>query len=549
MTHMILPPVDDRPWPTLGSQVCAWLSANLVFGPGDLRGMPYELDDEDRALFYRAYEVYPPLHPKAGKRRFTSVVWMLRKGSKKSERAAALAAVELAPDGPVRCDGFHKVDGVWEPVGRPVTDPYIPIVAYSEKQAEDTAFSALYVMLSEGPAADRFDIGLDRILRARGDGKAEALSTSPDSRDGGRTTFQIKEEPHRWVLPRQHEANVTMTANLAKRPIADPWELFPSTAYQPGQDSVLERLHTGARLSLEQGEEHARRSRMFFFYRWADESIDISTPEGLLEAIDDASGPTISAWSDNDRIAAQWDAADANGPYLERVWLGRIKKSASSAFDPVRFAALGDPEHVVQRADPEANTRGTLVTLAFHGARYWDAAALVATEIATGYQWPIEVWQRPVDVDEWEVPETDVDAAVELAFSTLTVWKFYLNPDRWETLAATWAARYGEDRVLSWRTNAWTHMSRASRAFGEAMATGELTHSGDPRYVAHVGATHKRYLSQIRDEDGRPVWVPGKERPDSPFPINTVLAGIIGWQARTDAIKAGALAPVEWRVA
>jgi hypothetical protein len=43
----------------LGPQVCAFIEDHLVFGPGDLRGEPAQLDDEKRALVYRMYEVYP----------------------------------------------------------------------------------------------------------------------------------------------------------------------------------------------------------------------------------------------------------------------------------------------------------------------------------------------------------------------------------------------------------------------------------------------------------------------------------------------------------
>jgi hypothetical protein len=557
--HMILPPEDDRPWPTLGPQVCAWMTSSLAFGPGDLRGLPYELDDEDRALLYRLYEVFPPLHPKAGKRRFNTGVVMLRKGTKKSERAGAIAAVELAPDGPVRCDGFRQVDGVWEPVGRPVVDPYIPMVAYSEKQAEDTAFAAMYVMIAEGPAADRFDVGLDRIMRVRGDGKAEALSTAPDSRDGGRTTFQVKEETHRWTLPRQLEAHRTMKANLAKRPIADPWELHVTTAYEPGAGSLAEKMHAGARYQLEQGEETARRSRMFFFYRWADESIDITTPEGLLDAIDDASGPAAAVWSDYDRIADQWTEAGADPRYLERTWLNRVKKGAGQAFDVPLWETRvpevdeGEPPYAVAKAERDDDGRivkaGALIALSWHGARYWDAADLVGTEITTGFQWLVAHWQRPPDVDEWEVPEDEVDLAVDAAFSEYSVWRFYVHPTAWESSSARWAATYGADRVLAWKTNAWTQLTRAVRAFVEAIASGEENHADDERLTAHVGAAHKRYLTSIRDDDGKPVWVPVKERADSPFPINAVMAAIIGWQCRLDAVKAGALEPVEWKVA
>jgi hypothetical protein len=548
MTVLQLPPEDRHLWPTLGPQVCALMEADLVFGPGDLRGQPYRLDDEDRAFIYRLYEVHPHGTPRAGKRRFDSGVLMTRKGTKKSERAGAIAAVELHREGPVRCDGFRRVDGVWQPVGRPVTDPYIPMVAYTEQQAEDTAFASLYVMISEGPAADHFDIGMTRIMRARGDGKAEALATAPDSRDGARTTFQVKEETHRWTLPRQLEAHQTMAANLAKRPIAEPWELHVTTAYVPGEGSLAEKMHDAARNTLKQGDAVARRSRMFFFYRWADESIDTATPEGLNDAIDEASGPVVAKWSDQERIANQWDAAGADPRYLERTWLNRVKRRSEQAFDIPRWNELATPKYDVVAADPDNDVAGALIVLGYHGARYWDAAALIATEVATGFQWPMGIWEHPLEADGWQVPEDEVLLAVSDAFERYNVWKFYLNPDRWESTAAAWINDYGDDRVMAWRTNAWTHMSRAVRAYAEAIRAGELHHSGDDTFAAHIGAARQRFLS-IRDDDGKPVWVPAKERADSPHAINAALAGIISWQARLDALKTGAMEPVVWTAA
>lgn len=187
MTILCVPAIEESPWPSLGPQVCSFIEDYLVFGPGDLRGEPARLDSEKRALIYRAYEVFPPGHPQAGRRRFKRVAISLRKGSAKTEFAAWIAAAELHPDGPVRCDGF---DAYGRPVGRGVVDPYIPMVAYTEEQSEDLAYGALRVILQYSQIADDFDIGLERIMRVNGDGKAVALASAPDARDGARTTFQ-----------------------------------------------------------------------------------------------------------------------------------------------------------------------------------------------------------------------------------------------------------------------------------------------------------------------------------------------------------------------
>jgi hypothetical protein len=49
----------------------------------------------------------------------------------------------------------------------PVTDPYIPLVAYTEEQSDELAYGALRVILDESPLRDDFDIGLERIMRKK----------------------------------------------------------------------------------------------------------------------------------------------------------------------------------------------------------------------------------------------------------------------------------------------------------------------------------------------------------------------------------------------
>ena len=234
---VLMVPKDDTAYPTLGGQVCDFIEDNLVHGPGDLRGQPITLDPEKRALIYRMYEVYPQGHDWAGRRRFKRAALSLRKGSAKTELAALVAICELCQDAPVRCDGWDA-DG--QPVGVGVTDPYIPMVAYTEEQSDELAYGALRVILEYSRIADDFDIGLTRVVRLGGDGKAVSLATAPDARDGARTTFEIFDETHRLILPRQKMAHRTMLANLPKRYIADAWALEVTTAPSPGEGSVAE---------------------------------------------------------------------------------------------------------------------------------------------------------------------------------------------------------------------------------------------------------------------------------------------------------------------
>src|SRR5690606_11425586 len=154
------------------------------------------------------------------------------------------------------------------PIGGPVTDPYIPLVAYTEEQSDELAYGALKSILEESPIAHLFDIGLERIMRKSGDGRAVSLSSSPSARDGARTTFMVFDETHWWVLPRLKQAHQTMLANLPKRRAADAWALEVTTAPEPGAGSVAEGTMEYARAIAE---GRAKDSTLFYFHRQASD--------------------------------------------------------------------------------------------------------------------------------------------------------------------------------------------------------------------------------------------------------------------------------------
>jgi hypothetical protein len=414
MGALVVPPPDEEPWPTLGPEVCAFLEANAVHGPGDLKGRPYRLDADKRAFIYRAYEVFPHGHPRAGKRRFKRFGLSLRKGTAKTELAAAIAYAELHPDGPVRCDGWRQDAGMWVPVGRPVVDPYVPMVAYTEEQTEDLAYAALYVMVTEGPDAGLFDAGLERILRlddrGRADGKAVALASSPDARDGARTTFQHFDETHRFTLPRLVEAHETMLQNVPKRMGADAWSLETTTTYTPGEGSVAEATHEEAE-QVAKGK--VRNSTFLFIHREATprDGENLDDPEQLRAAIREASGPGRGAWEDFDgqveSIADLYQQAKrrGNAAYFERVWLNRRKQGARQAFDAARWAALKRIREL---------PKGGPITLGLDGSKWRDSTGIVATDLLTGWQWLAGWWEHPGAADasgrclpmRWRAPWT-----------------------------------------------------------------------------------------------------------------------------------------------
>jgi hypothetical protein len=395
----------------------------------------------------------------------------------------------------------------------------------------------LRVILGRSEVAGDFDIGLERILRKHGDGKAVALASAPDARDGARTTFQHFDEVHRFTLPRLVRAHRTMMANIPKRPKADSWSLETTTAPEPGSGSVAEATMDYAK-AVRDG--RISDAQLFFFHREASDDHDLTKPEGVRAAVVEASGPGIAAWSDIDSIARQWQDPTNDRAYLERVWLNRLVQSESQAFDVERWRALARPVNPVKPGD--------LITLGFDGAMFHDSVALVATHVETGYQWLPGLWECPLDpvqAKTWQVPVEEVDACVRRMFELYSVWRMNADPPYWQSWISAWSGAFGEDRVVAWWTNRSRPMAQALIAYRTDMQAGILTHDGDPRLTRHVGNSRRHNLQGQTDEQGHPLWNIRKERPDSPHKMDAAMASVLSWEARLAAIALNAVADGE----
>jgi hypothetical protein len=533
VSTFVTPPLDEEQWPTLGRQVCQLIEERAVFGPGSLKGQPARLDDEKRAVIYKAYEVYPRGHELAGRRRFRRVRISWRKGTAKTELLGWVAYAELHPEAEVRFDGW---DAYGNPVGRPVRDPYIPLLAYTADQVEELAYNVLYVVCTDGPDADLFDSGLERIVRlderGRADGKAVPLAQSPNARDGARTTFQGYDETHRLNMARHLAAYETMEANLPKRPLDDPWSMGITTAGEPGGGSVAELDKDEAEL-IAKGK--VDEPELFYFHRQASDGHDLTTMAGRVEAVREASGPA-AAWSDLRGIAKQWDRPGSDHSYLERVWLNRWTQTDAQAFDAKRWRELGRSGYRIPRGAP--------VTAGLDGSRWKDTTALVVTEIETGFQHRFGLWV-PEDLPDGEVPVLEVDQAVAEMFDRWHVVRFYGDPARgWDARLADYSGRHGPKVVAEFYTDS-RNLRRTAlmcRSYAQSIKAGEVTNDGDDDFLLHVGAAQKRNTN-MQDDEGKFLWVMSKERPDSPRKIDLAMAGGLSWQARLDAMAKGSWEP------
>lgn len=530
-------PAYDGDWPTLGWGVIDWAEARLVHGPGDILGQRLKLDGEKVGFILRAYEIFPKGHPLEGYRRFNQVSLSLPKGSAKTELGAIIAAAELAPDAPVRFDRWAS-DGT--PIGRPVNDPFVPMVAYTEKQSDELVYGALRQILLHSSIKEDFEIGIEKIVRRNGSGTAISLAGSPGGNDGARTTFQVFDETHHHTTPELLRSWNTMTANIPKRAAkSDPWTLEITTAFDPAEDSVARRAYNYAR-AVHEG--RAKNAKLFYFHRQAPDETDWNDPEQRVQGIIAARGPYVSAWAGEAgiaAIAAEWDNPEKNRDFLARVWGNQIRHANARAFD---LGAWSRRKREGYKIPP-----GAKITLGFDGAQTDDSTSLAATEVETGFQELLGLWERPADADEkWRIDEERVDEAVTDAFKRFSVVRMYADPWYWQEWLSRWTGRYTDKVVIEFHTNKWRRMADAVHAYTAAMSdpspesltAPRLSHSGDERFTRHIGNAFKKMLD-IRDDKGERMHVIQKERKDSPHKMDAAMAGCLSWQARLDAIAEG----------
>lgn len=528
--ELVVPRLDEAAlFPSLGGFVCAFIEGHLVHGPGDVRGHPAELTVEFRRFVWRAYELYPPGHPHEGRRRIKRAALSRRKGYAKTELLAWLAITELDPDGPVRFAEWFKVNdrkgksdeltrrvleagyqhGDVIPLGRPVRDPYIPLVATTEEQSDDLAFAAARDILELCPLGMNYDVGLERITHRSAPGVLKSLAAAPTAREGARTSFQGFDETHLFVSPRLKGAHQTMLRNMPKRFEADPWALEVTTMYEPGELSVAESTHSYA---LDVAEGRIKDAALLFDHRQAALVHDLSRRRELIRAIEEASGDALD-FADVPAIANEYLDPTKDRQAFRRYWLNQRVKGSS------RWIA---PEIVDELVHPRRRARaGAAVVLAFDGSYNRDSTALVLATIAERpHVELVAAWERPLSDAGWRVSRAAVLEKIDETLERYDVREFAPDPFGWHREIEELEERLG-DTVVIFPTNKPALMGPAATTFLEDAKDGLFSIDGTEVLRRHlgncIGVTRAGYV------------VPTKSSTDSPDKIDGAIAAVVAY--------------------
>lgn len=552
MPHdIITAPGHDRSR-SLGWLAVRWIEAFCLYGRGDVAGRRLHmafpdaipLSNELVELLVDAYAL-----EEDGRRMYDTVFYSRPKGSNKSGVAAWIGLFEGM--GPCRFDGWAKGGEVYEllgfrytyragePMGRPINHPFLRIMATEESQTGHVYDEFVY-SLENGPLRMAFergdDIGLGRVILPDG-GEVRPSTASSSAKDGGLESWACFDEVHLYYKPELIRMYETVTRNLAKREAAQPWAFIPTTMYEPTRGSIAELLHEEAR-EIRAGTAAA--TRLYFNHRFAPPETnmddDASFDAGLREAYGDA-----ASYIDIKGLIQRRRSKTASREFTAQFFLNQATASGGRAFDLVKWDAS------LVAKTKKFRRPGEMIALGFDGSRTQDSTSLKATHLESGFQWRIGTWERPDNAGpEWEVPEAEVDAAVAEAFATYRVMLFYADTSKWEAAVARWAGLYNHAKdeskaiVVKWPVQLHKKTAVAIKSYAVAIQNGEVLHGDDALARRHLANAY-RLPQNFTDDDGSPLWLIMKERPQSPNKIDDAYAGVLSWQARNDAIAKGAL--------
>jgi hypothetical protein len=416
-----------------------------------------------------------------------------------------------------------------EAMAVPWPTPLIQITAFSEKQT-DNIYSALRPMIERGPLADVIPRLGEEFIRLPRGGRIDVVTSEARSRLGQRVTFVPQDETGIWTA----SAKMIEVAETQRRGLAGMGGRAEETtnAWDPNENSVAQRTAEAADRTGDIFRWHPLPPKGLSYRNKVDrrkihETVYAGCPWVSLDAIEGEAAELIAV-----------DPGQA-----ERFFGNRPVAGSGVAFDLEVFKDLARPE-LLDGTDPQQRRVPwhSVITIGVDGARHDDALAMVATDVRTGYQWPLDIIERPQDApDDYEHDQARADGALAEAFERFNVWRVYIDPQWLDHLVEQWSNRYGTKRIVEWLTYRPRQIAWAVREYEQAVAAGDVTHNGNPTFVRHIGNAQRRMLTVLDDRE-RPMHTLAKDASRSPRKIDAAMAAVLSWKARGDALQAGVVA-------
>ena len=490
---------------SLAEQIAAWCWDYLRLPDGPDAGDPWVFTDEQYRFLAWWYA-----HDEQGRWLYRRATLRRMKGWGKDPLGAVLCAVEAF--GPCRVG----------PGGRAIRHPagWVQVVAVSRDQTR-TTMRLFPGLIPESTREElRVDVHKEIVHIDGGRSVIEAITSSPHSAEGPRSTFVLRNEIQNWLASNEgHEMADVIDGNLAKSRDGSARALSLCNAHVPGLDSVGER-EWDAFQAIEQG--RSRATGVLYDSLEAPPDTSLVEEESLRRGLELARGDAI--WLDVDRLIGEiWDPRTPASE-SRRKYLNQLVAAEDAWVAPHEWDVLADRSLRLEE--------GEQIALGFDGGKSDDHCALVAVRIDTGDAHVLDVW----DPERYggEAPRDQIDGAVEQAFERFDVVAFYSDLAEWESYVDRWAeahartlcARATPKNAVAWDMRRSKESTRAAEWLHDEIVEQAFRYDADPRLRQHVLNARRRI---------NPHGVTfGKEHRESKRKVDALAALMLARVARRD---------------
>lgn len=514
--------VDGRwalPDATIGWDVLGWCGTELQHGMG--RPWRFTLEQARFLLWWYAVDEH-------GRWLFRDFVLQRLKGWGKDPVGACLLYVEAL--GPCRVAGM---DGD-RPVPIDCPDAWVQTAATSLEQTKNTMRLMPGLITPDAKAHYRVQPGKE-LVHAMGDERLiQAVTSSPATLEGARSTFVLKNETQHWDASNGgHEMAAVIERNATKSAGGQSRTGAITNAPEPGMDSVAERDWDAYALADAGG---SLTTGIMYDSLEADPEAPLS-PDDAADVLQSVRGDSV--WLDVAAIVKS--ILDTRNPpsRSRRFWYNQRVAAEDAWVDPLAVDAAKRPD--AKRDEP--------IVLFFDGSKSDDATGLCGCRLSDGHVLMLGVWQRPKGPagHGWVVDRDDVDARVREVLDEGNVVAFYADPSHakdsdetgwWDGVIDGWHRDYGDmidkklwsvktgDRLHSIMWDMTSHL-RSELFTQAAMRTvAELEDAEGPRFTIEDHPALVLHMKQARRAPNRWGVSLAKEHRESAKKIDLAVCAV-----------------------
>lgn len=495
------------PEASIGWDVLGWCGTELQLRQGE--PWRFTLEQARFVLWWYAVDA-------GGRWLFQDGVLQRLKGWGKDPLGGCLLYVEAL--GPCR---VAYMDGD-TPVATDNPTAWVQTAATSLEQTKNTM--RLMPGLITPEAREFYGVQLGKeLIHAQGDERLiQAVTSSPATLEGARSTFVLRNETQHWGSSNDgHEMAAVIERNATKSADGAARSLAITNAYEPSEDSVAQRDRE-AWEAMQAG-------------RYVDggllyDSLE-ADPKAPLTA-DEAPAVVVSIRGDSEWLDVTRIVRSINDPRnppsrSRRFWYNQITATEDAWITPQEYDATADPRVV---------EFGSQITLGFDGSKTDDHSALVASLIDEDYTFEVKLWTP--DEHTGEVDRADIDRTVRETFETYDVVGFYSDLHPWESYVDAWAQDVGADlcaKATGRHPIAWDMRARTAAFTAAAESLNGAIVAGEWRHCESRGM--RQHFVNARRAPNRWGVTVRKEHRESARKIDAVPAAVLSRLARLDYLS------------